>query len=145
MKRRVGFENDKTAQNMMLLPLETRQGITITGILTFIHTSVFIVSFLVKSFVELVKYAFTIPEVTIFYSNKLCQDCLENFFGQQRQRGGTHENPNASQFLKNTQALRVINSTCSTIRGNCRGSKSKQDIMGSENAPLLQAYKEDMH
>ena len=96
----------------------------------------FTVIFVVKSFVDLVKFAFTIPEVTIMYSNKLCQDCIENFFGQQRQRGRTHENPNANQFLKNTQALRVINSTCSTIRGNCRGLKSEQNIMGTENAPL---------
>ena len=93
-------------------------------------------AFTVKSFIELVKFAFTIPDVTIMYSNKLCQDCLENFFGQQRQRGGTHENPNASQCLKNTQALRVINSTCGTIRGNCRGSKGAQSLMDAENAPL---------
>ena len=73
--------------------------------------------FTVKSFIELVKFAFTIPGVTIMYSNKLCQDCLENYFGQQRQREGTNENPNASKCLKNAQALRVINSTCGTIRG----------------------------
>ena len=92
--------------------------------------------FTVKSFIELVKFAFTIPGVTIMYSNKLCQDCLENFFGQQRQRGGTHENPDASQCLKNAQALHVINSTCGTIRGNCRGSKGGKSLMDAENTPL---------
>ena len=92
--------------------------------------------FTVKSFIELVKFAFTIPGVTIMYSNKLCQDCLENYFGQQRQRGGTNKNPNASQCLKNTQALRVINSTCGTIRGNCRGTKGVKSLMDAENTPL---------
>lgn len=62
---------------------------------------------LVNSFVELVQYMFTVPEVTVLLSNKLCQDKLENFFGQQRQRGRTHENPNARDFLKNSQALTV--------------------------------------
>lgn len=68
---------------------------------------------------------FTVPEVTVFMSNRICQDLLEQFFGQQRQRGRTHENPNAAEFLKNTQALRVINSTCAGIRGNCRGSNNR--------------------
>ena len=36
VKMRAEYENDKTAQNKMLLPLETRQGITITGILLFL-------------------------------------------------------------------------------------------------------------
>ena len=92
---------------------------------------------------EIVRYVFTIPGVTIFYSNRLCQDFLENYFGQQRQRGRTHENPNADQFIKNAQALRVINSTCATIRGNCRAGevdgkdKKKRHQMAIENnAPL---------
>ncbi len=86
----------------------------------------------------MVKYIFTIPEVEIFFSNRLCQDDLENFFGQQRQRGRTHENPNAAEFLKNTQALRVINSTCATIRGNCRdgGPSKKTRKIEAENTPL---------
>lgn len=36
-----------------------------------------------------------------------------NFFGMQRQRGATNENLNAYQANKNTQALRVINTTWS--------------------------------
>ena len=32
-----------------------------------------------------------------------------------------NENPSTSEFIRNTQALRVIGSTCSNIRGNCRG------------------------
>ena len=120
---------------MMLLPLETRQGILITGIVCSVSFKVLHI-FIVKSFIELVKFAFTIPGVNIMFSNKLCQDCLKNFFGQQRQRGGKHENPNASQFLKIAQALHVINSTCATIRGNCRGSKDGKCLMDEENTPL---------
>ena len=77
----------------------------------------------VHSFVALVRYVFTIQGVTVFLSNRLCQDPIENFFGQQRQGGTANDNPNVSDFLKNTQALRVINETCATVRGNCRGSK----------------------
>ena len=48
---------------------------------------------------------------------------------RQRQRGATNENPNISQFLKNNQALRVINSIqIDTSKGNTRGSKSSKVI-----------------
>ena len=73
------------------------------------------------SFVELVQYVFTIPGVLVFRSNRVHQDPLENFFGQQRQRGRAYENPSVSEFIHNTQALRVISTTCNTIRGNCHG------------------------
>ena len=80
-----------------------------------------ITSLAVLSFVELVKYVFTIPGMSLFLSNRICQDHIESFFGQQRQRGRVNENPSTSEFLRNTQALRVIGNTCSNIRGNCRG------------------------
>jgi hypothetical protein len=94
--------------------------------------------FAVRSYIELVEYLFTIPGITVFMSNRLCQDPLENFFGQQRQRGRVNENPCVAEFLKNTQALRVINSTCSTIRGNCRGANANKNSHGieAENTPL---------
>lgn len=96
----------------------------------------------VQSFVELVEYVFTIPGVKVFLSNRICQDPLENFFGLQRQRGRVNENPNALDFLRNTQALRIVNTECATVRGNCRGKKKKgkkrkrdEPIM-VENTPL---------
>ena len=82
------------------------------------------------------EYIFSIPGVTVFLSNRICQDPLENFFGQQRQRGRVNENPNVSEFLKNTQALRVVNTDCATVRGNCRGNKRKGDPPGIENVPI---------
>jgi hypothetical protein len=60
-----------------------------------------------------------ITGVTAFLSNRLCQDPLENVFGQQRQRGRVNENPNSRDFLKNTQALRVVNGVCRNVKGNC--------------------------
>ena len=91
--------------------------------------------FTVSSFVDLLKYVFTIPGVTVFLSERLCQDPLEKFFGCQRQRGGTNENPTVQEFCRNTQALRVVNSVCGNIKkGNCRGQKDKMlvDIDGEQ-------------
>ena len=90
-----------------------------------LYTYMFITA---KSFLELVKYLFGQPNVTSFLSQRTCQDPLENFFGCQRQRGGTHDNPNVQEFIHNTQALRVINSFCKgPARGNCRGSTAALD------------------
>ena len=75
---------------------------------------------------DLVEYVFTIPGVKLFLSNRLCQDPVEGFFGQQRQRGRVNENPSVQQFVENTRALRVINGVCGQVRGNCRGAISKR-------------------
>ena len=74
-------------------------------------------------------------------SNKLSQDRIKKFFGQQRQRGSSNDNPNVSQFVKGTQALRVINTTCADVKGNCRGSNHKAEktqkwIADKENRTL---------
>ena len=91
-----------------------------------------------NSFVDLVKYVFTLPDVKVFLSQRICQDPLENFFGCQRQRGGTHDNPNMQEFQKNMQALRVINSFArGPAKGNCRGFKECNQVdMQKENKPL---------
>ena len=61
---------------------------------------------------------------------------MENFFGVQRQRGRTGEKPNVSQFCKNTQALRVINSVCGNVsKGNCRGWKQSIDMKDTKPLP----------
>ena len=81
----------------------------------------------VASFLELLPYLMSIHGVTCFLSEKITQDPLEKFFGCQRQKGRSYENPTVADFLKNTQSLRVINSLgldCVT-NGNCRGTKRK--------------------
>ena len=91
---------------------------------------------LVHSFVELVQFVFMIPDVTCFLSERLSQDSLEIFFGCQRQRGGTSENPSIAEFCKNTQALRVITSACTNVsHGNCRGNVEQLDI-DEQSQPL---------
>ena len=94
------------------------------------------------SFIEFIEHIFSRPEIKegniTFLTNRICQDPLENVFGAQRQRGATSDNPSISEFLKNTQALRVVNSFCSApVRGNCRGAKGSGTAnMGIENVPL---------
>ncbi len=72
--------------------------------------------FAANSFIYLVEYLFTFQEVKennlSFLSFTLCQDPLEGFFGCQKQRGGTSENPNIKEFYHNTATLRVVNSFC---------------------------------
>ena len=66
-------------------------------------------------------------EKLAFLSYNLSQDPLENFFGCQRQRGGTNDNPTVQEYYSNTQALRIVNSFCrDPVRGNCRGKASSQ-------------------
>lgn len=147
-----------TQQNNMLLSAETRLGLKITCKYCMytcrlytckqwwpfsIHTHVG------KSFIEVVRYLFTVPGVTSFLSQRICQDPLENFFGCQRQRGGVHDNPNVQEFVKNTQALRVINSFCKgPSRGNCRGGLklvSNSRVTDQENEPLPKRRKTKSH
>ena len=88
MDKRDGFSK---ADEKMLLTRETRSGLQITGTLSNVRNMYNIINHFVYLevllFVEMVRFIFTIPGVTSFLSNKLCQDSLENFFGRQRQRG----------------------------------------------------------
>ena len=111
----------------MLITRETRIGMKVTGKCnndTKYGINIGFVFSIVKSFIELLRYILRIPGVKFFLSERLSQDPLENFFGCQRQRCRTNENPNLHKLCKNTQALRVINSVCGTVsKGNCRGNK----------------------
>ena len=60
---------------------------------------------LVSSFLELIPYLFKIEGVTHFSSEKLSQGPLEKFFGCQRQKGRSNENPTVGEFFKNTDSL----------------------------------------
>ena len=70
--------------------------------------------FIAKSFVEFIWYLFSVPEVKsnklAFLSNRIGQDPLENYFGCQKQRGGTSDNPMVKEYYSNTEPLSVINS-----------------------------------
>ena len=93
---------------------------------------------------EFVRFIFSLEEVKskklAFLSNNICQDPLECFFGRQRQRGGTNDNPTAADFLNNSQALRVVDSFCRpVVRGNCRGAVGtgmKRKVTQEDSTPL---------
>ena len=133
----------KSQKNMMMLSQETLLGLRITSefgmhACMYLHLSRSLACSTAKSFVDLVDYVFSLPEVTLLLSQRLCQDPLEKFFGCQRQRGGTNENPTVAEFCKNTQALRVVNSLCrDTVRGNCRGNKHGHNTVEEENLQPL--------
>ena len=74
-----------------------------------------------KSFVEMAKFLLTSSEKVFFLSERLSQDPLENYFGQQRARGGRNENPTLQQCVTNAAALRIQKSfALDPVRGNCR-------------------------
>ena len=128
----------------MWLSDATRSGLkfTGTGVCVCVHiTLCVVVSKLIcnaaKAFIEMVEYLFTLRGVKCFLSERISQDPLEKFFGNQRQRGGVNENPTVKKFCQNTQALRVINTVCKDVRGNCRGSKRAREANSlQENTPL---------
>ena len=92
---------------------------------------------LLNSFVELVQYLFIMDGIESFLSQKISQDPLEKFFGCQRKRGATSDNPNVSEFQKNLQTIRIVDTMCrSSVRGNCQGVKD-DPIDLKENTPLL--------
>ena len=89
------------------------------------------------SFVEVVRYLFGIPGVKFVLSERFSQDPLEKYFGYQRQRGGTNENPNVQQMVHNASALRALKSvTLNSVRGNC-GRGHKRPALIVDDSPLL--------
>ena len=103
----------------------------------YIHAIIFIAT----SFVEFIRFLFSLPEVKenrlAFLSNRICQDPFENYFGCQRQSGGTSDNPTVSEYFSNTEALRVINSFChNQVNRNCRGVKSTEEVDENDIIPI---------
>ena len=76
-----------------------------------------------NSFIDLVKYVFTVPGVSVFFSRKICQDPLVKFFGCQRQISTTHDNINVKEFQQNIQTLRLVNCSRKLVKSNCRGNE----------------------
>ena len=78
------------------------------------------------------------PEIVLL-SEQLSQDPLENYFGQQRARGGRNENPSLHQCVHNAAAVHVQKyMALEAVRGNCSRkrrlfSKKEQSI---DNTPL---------
>ncbi len=74
----------------------------------------------VNSFVDMAKYLLSQEKDGLYLlSERISQDPLENYFGQQRARGGRNENPSIYQCVHNAAALRVQKSLAlNPVRGN---------------------------
>lgn len=138
MDGREGFS--KGQKNMMCLSRETLDGLKITGndLLIVVHILFYSDNAIaaVHSFVEMGKYLLEQDGVKYLFSERLCQDPVEAFFGKQRGCGGRNDNPNVKQFLENTSTLRVQGSVAlDPVRGNCRKRKKSNEATIDE-APL---------
>ena len=126
-------------KNMMLLSQQTLEGLRITSIYDLFTFTIYKYDFfrfytyvilLVASFTEMTPLLLGLPGVICFFSEKLCQDPIESFFGKQRARGGRSDNPTVKQFCENTASLRVQGSAAlEPVRGNC--GKRKHDSLSS--------------
>jgi hypothetical protein len=86
------------------------------------------------SFIDLIKFIFTIPNVKSFLSERISQDPLEKYFGHHHQRGGVNENPTSYEFLKNNSALRMVNSIrIETHKGNTIGEDNDIVTVSTES------------
>ena len=56
------------------------------------------------------------------------------YCGKQRNRGENSDNTKAQTFLQNKQEMRVINSCCANVRGNCRGGEIT--LQDTDDSPL---------
>ena len=82
--------------------------------------------YIVSSFIDLVKYLFTVLGVPSFLSEKLSQNPLEKFFRCQCQRS---TNPSCEEFCTNTQALRVADSLCADLG---KGTVEEKNVLVTE-------------
>ncbi len=77
----------------------------------------------VRSFCEITRYLLSIDEGRVPYllSEHFTQDPIENYFGQQRSRGGRCQNPTVQACISSAQSLRVQGSLAMMpLRGNSR-------------------------
>jgi hypothetical protein len=72
-----------------------------------LNTTTMFYLFVVKSFVETMRYLLSESRVKFVLSERFCQDPLEYFFGNQRARGGGNDSPTVKQFIDKTVSLRV--------------------------------------
>ena len=72
-------------------------------------------------------------------SERVSQDPLENYFGQQRARGGRNENPTIQQCLHNAAAIHVQKSQAlDPVRGNCR---RKKRLFNDDTPSVIDEYR----
>lgn len=119
------------AKKRLRLSDETLLGLRMTGKnIIPIYIVFYIILKIAFSFMDLITYLFEETKAKSFLSERICQDPLEKYFGRQRQRGAVNENPTVYQFLKNNQALRIVDSIkIDTSQGNTRGTNEDEIII----------------
>lgn len=121
-------------RNRMMLSREALEGIRITSNFIIIINRLTEFIFLATSFIEMTKYLLAQGNDLFLLSERISQDPLENYFGQQRARGRKNENPTVQQCLYNTAALRVQKSQAlDPIRGHC----SRKKRLVEDNPPAI--------
>ena len=89
------------------------------------------------SFVEMAKYLLSQEDGLFVLSERFSQDPLENYFGQQRARGGRNDNPTIQQCVDNSAALRIQKSQAlDPVRGNCSRKRLFKEPPQIDNTPL---------
>ena len=90
--------------------------------------------FIVNSFVEVSKFLLSSNKDDLFLlSERFSQDPLENYFGQQRARGGRSDNPTIQRTLANASALWIQKSMAlDPVRGNSRRKRRLFQDMDQE-------------
>jgi hypothetical protein len=78
----------------------------------------------VNSLVECTKFLLK-EGVPYILTECFMQDCLEEYFGHQRQRGRRSDNPDAIQFVYNDRTLQVQRNAGIVSRGNV-GARRKE-------------------
>lgn len=89
-----------------------------------------------NAFVEMAEYLLQQTGVKFLLSERFCQDSVEEFFGQQRSRGGRNDNPTVKEFCDNTVSLRVQKTAAlHPVRGNC-AKRGEKRVIEVDNTPL---------
>lgn len=106
VKKRPGFEKNANAQSMMQLSWQTVEGIQIS----------------VNSLIECTQYLLG-QGMPYVLTERFMQDCLEEYFGHQRQCGRRSDNPDAIQFGYNDRILQIQRNAGHISQGNVSGRK----------------------
>ena len=88
---------------------------------------------------DLVKYFFTVEgsNQCFILSGNLNHDPIENYFGQQRARGGRSENPSVQQVLTNSMSLKQQGSSALIpVRGNSSRKRLQYPEEKIDGTPL---------
>lgn len=76
----------------------------------------------------MVPFLLKLDGANFIFSEKFCQDNLEEFFGKQRARGRRNDNPTVEQFIHNSSAISIGKSLAYGGSSNIRKRKTQIDI-----------------